>query len=127
MASSHIVLLALLRRPPRPTLFPYTTLFRTATAPVRVKRSRRRTWNRIRGSLRGGALVRTGSGGRSALDGARDDALGEVLLEEGVDHDDRCEGHDDDGHLDRLRWRGLLHAELIGGEGAALDDVAAQD
>src|SRR5690606_41852035 len=30
-------------RPPRPTLFPYTTLFRSARASARLRRARRRT------------------------------------------------------------------------------------
>src|SRR5699024_4711231 len=101
----------------------------TVAAPVRAKRSRRRISKRIQDSLRGGAPSWDTWRGRdrSALDGAGDDALGEVLLEERVDQHDRSQRHDDDGHLDRLRRRGLLDTQLVCRERGALDHIAAQD
>ena len=42
------------------------------------------------------------------FDGAGEDALGEVLLEEGKDNEDRDKREDQDGHLDGgLRWHAL--------------------
>src|SRR5690606_41920520 len=46
---NHGVLLLRLRRPPRSTLFPYTTLFRShRPAPRRARRAQPRAWGRSR-------------------------------------------------------------------------------
>lgn len=55
---------------------------------------------------------KSGQQSASALDGAGDDALVEVPLEERVHEDDGHEGDHDHGHLQRLRWRELLDAQL---------------
>src|SRR3712207_7278504 len=64
----------MIRRPPRSTLFPYTTLFRSGEALRRNVRRRRRIGARgVPGGARGVRLVRTaGREGRAPRPGARD-------------------------------------------------------
>src|SRR2546430_12581688 len=45
----HLFFFLMIRRPPRSTLFPYTTLFRSAAAAL--DRPARRHWPRVRGTL----------------------------------------------------------------------------
>src|SRR5215468_8548537 len=66
----------------------------------------------INAAGRGGGGGGGGGGGRggSALDGAGEEALGEVPLHERSHDDDRDQGERDDRHLDRQR-RGYLMPE----------------
>src|SRR3712207_7584108 len=56
----------MIRRPPRSTLFPYTTLFRSSCAPrARRRRSRATAASRVRSARRRTTWSCTGSRGRS--------------------------------------------------------------
>src|SRR6266404_4621031 len=58
----------MIRRPPRSTLFPYTTLFRSWALPCRAARDARGARPRMALSGRGGGAARLGSG-EAARDG----------------------------------------------------------
>src|SRR2546426_2457184 len=52
----------MIRRPPRSTLFPYTTLFRSWVLPVRKRRSRRRDGRKVSRAVTDSArVVRSGT------------------------------------------------------------------
>src|SRR3712207_7620312 len=59
----------MIRRPPRSTLFPYTTLFRSSHAAAAQQRARRRVQDLVRQRDRRGRAVRHGSwpAGRPAV------------------------------------------------------------
>src|SRR5256885_14617223 len=64
----------MIRRPPRSTLFPYTTLFRSAFIDLLMTQQRLKVWEEAQEALNGAGNIVRGqieAGARSRYDGAR--------------------------------------------------------
>src|SRR5689334_22367974 len=64
---------------------------------------------------------------KSAFDRSCEDTLGEVSLQERIHNQDRDQGDDQDGHLDRRLRRQPIKSEVLARQLSVIDDVRSQD